>query len=47
MPDCGRVCQADRVTPENSAGHGLQNDYGAEPAGWPAEASFHAGASSR
>jgi len=47
VPDGGRVCPADRATPKNSAGDRSQNDYGAEPAGRPAEASFHAGASSR
>ena len=47
MPDGGRVRPADRVAPKNSAGDRSQNDYGAEPARRPAEASFHAGASRR
>ena len=44
MSDCGRVRPTDCVTSQNSAGHGLQNDYGAEPARRPAETPLHAGA---
>lgn len=47
MPDRRRVRPADRATPKNSAGHGLQNDYGTEPAGRASKAPFHAGSSGR